>query len=78
MDGEGDNDRENLDLPPTHKIHRSNPTKLHHTNKSQKKNLGLFLVGNFRNCDKINKTRLGNKGRGSKFVINVAHDTKMM
>ena len=35
-----------LDLPATHKIHGSNPTKLHHTNKSQKK-LGLFLVGIF-------------------------------
>ena len=35
-----------LDLPATHEIHGSNPTKLHHTNKSQKK-LGLFLVGIF-------------------------------
>ena len=37
---------EMLDPLETKQIHGSNPTKLHHTNKSQKK-LGLFLVGIF-------------------------------
>ena len=35
-----------LDPLETKQIHGSNPTKLHHTNKSQKK-LGLFLWGIF-------------------------------
>ena len=35
-----------LDPQVTKQIHRSNSTKHHHTNKSQKK-LGLFLVGIF-------------------------------
>ena len=48
-----------LDLPATHEIRGSNPTKLHHTNKSQKK-LGLFLVGIFEIGEEINKTRLEN------------------
>ena len=34
-----------LDLPATHEIHGSNPTKLHHTNKSQKKLGGYFWWG---------------------------------
>ena len=51
-----------LHLPTTHEIREPNPTKLHHTNKSQKK-LGLFW-GNFRIRNKINKTRLENKERG--------------
>ena len=34
-----------LDLPATHEIRRSNPTTLHHTNKSQKN--GAIFVGNF-------------------------------
>ena len=33
-----------LDLPATHEIHGSNPTKYHHTNKSQK-NWGYFWWG---------------------------------
>jgi hypothetical protein len=37
-----------LDLPATHEIRGSNPTKLHHTNKSQKK-LGGYFCGDFRN-----------------------------
>ena len=46
VDGNWGKDGEKLDLPATHGIRGSNPTKLHHTNKSQKK-LGLFLVGIF-------------------------------
>ena len=34
--------RGKLDLPATHKIRGSNPTKLHHTNKSQKKIGAIF------------------------------------
>jgi hypothetical protein len=64
-----------LDLLATQQIHGSNPTKLHQTNKSQKK-LGLFLVGIFEIGTKTNKRRLENGGGDSKFVINVAHDTK--
>ena len=44
-----------LDLPATHEILRSNTTKLHHTNKSQKK-LGLFFGGDFRIRIKITKS----------------------
>ena len=54
---------EKLDLPATHEIRGSNPTELHHTNKSQKK-LGLFLWGNFRIRTKNNKIKLENKERG--------------
>ena len=50
-------DGEKLDLPATHEIRGSNPTKLHHTNKSQKK-LGLFLVGIFEIGEEHNKIRL--------------------
>ena len=46
VDGNWGKEDGNLVLPATHEIRGSNPTKLHHTNKSQKK-LGLFLVGNF-------------------------------
>ena len=77
VDGIWEKDGEKLDLPATHEIRGSNPTKLHHTNKSQKK-LGLFLWGNFRIRTKNNKIKLENKERGSEIVINVAHDTKMM
>ena len=44
-----------LDLPATHEIHGSNPTKLHHTNKSQKK-LGLFCGAIFRLGRKTTKS----------------------
>ena len=54
---------EKLDLPATHEIHGSNPTKLHHTNKSQKK-LGLCLWGNFWIRTQNNKIKLENKERG--------------
>ena len=47
VDGNRGRDGEKLDPLDAKQIHGSNPTKLHHTNKSQKK-LGLFLVGNFR------------------------------
>ena len=38
----GGKDGGKLDLPATHEIRGSNPTKLHHTNKSQKKIWGYF------------------------------------
>jgi hypothetical protein len=45
------------------------------SNQQIKKKLGLFLVGIFEFRTKSSKTRLGNYGGDSKFVINVAHDT---
>src|SRR3954466_6921168 len=50
---------EMLDPLETKQIHGSNPTKHHHTNKSQKK-LGLFLVGIFELGRKTTKSRLEN------------------
>ena len=47
VDGNWGKDGEKLDLPATHKIRGSNPTKLHHTNKSQKKIWGYFCGANF-------------------------------
>ena len=44
VDGNWGKDGGKLDLPATHEIHGSNPTKLHHTNKSQKK---IGVVGQF-------------------------------
>ena len=41
MDGNGGEDGGKLDPHVANQIHGSNPTKLHHTNKSQK--IGLFL-----------------------------------
>jgi len=78
VDGNWGKDGEKLDLPATHEIRGSNPTKLHDNNKSQEKNLGLFLWGNFRIRTKNNKTRLETQRGGSEIMINVAHDTKMM
>ena len=46
VDGKWEKDGEKLDLPATHEIRGSNPTKLHHTNKSQKK-IGAIFVGQF-------------------------------
>ena len=46
VDGKCGKDGEKLDPLDAKQIRGSNPTKLHHTNKSQK-NLGLFLVGIF-------------------------------
>ena len=63
VDGNWGKDGEKLNLRTTHEIRGSNPTKLHHTNKSQK-NLGLFLWGNFRIRTKNNKIKLENKERG--------------
>ena len=77
MDGKGGNDGGKLDPLKAKQIHGSNPTKLHHTNKSQKK-MGLFLWGIFELGRKTTKTRLETQRGGSKIVINVAHDTKMM
>ena len=42
----GENMGGKLDQPTTHEIRGSNPTKIHHTNKSQK-NWGLFSWGIF-------------------------------
>ena len=63
LDGKWGKGGEKLDLPATHEIRGSNPTKLHHTNKSQK-HLGLFLWGYFRIRRKNNKIKLENKERG--------------
>ena len=46
VDGKWGKGGEKLDLPATHEIRGSNPTKLHHTNKSQKK-FGAIFVGQF-------------------------------
>ena len=54
VDGNWGKDGGKLDLPATHEICGSNPTKLHHTNKSQKY-LWAILVGNFRITDENNK-----------------------
>ena len=62
VDGNWGKDGEKLDLPATHEIRGSNPTKLHHTNKSQK-NLGLFLVGIFRNWGRTQQNQ-AKKQRG--------------
>ena len=45
VDGNGGEYGEKLDPHVANQIHGSNPTKLHHTNKSQKKNWGYFWWG---------------------------------
>ena len=57
MDGNGGKGGEKLDLHMAKQIHGSNPTKLHHTNKSHKKG-GLFLVGIFEIGEEHNKIKL--------------------
>ena len=52
---------EMLDPLETKQIYGSNPTKFHHTNKSQKK-LGLFLVGIFGFREEHNKIKLEKEG----------------
>ena len=47
VDGNGGEDGGKLDPHVSKKMHGSNPTKLHHTNKSQKK-LGAIFGGGFR------------------------------
>lgn len=47
VDGKGEKDGRKLDLPATHQINGSNPTKLHHTKKSPKN--GAIFGGDFRN-----------------------------
>ena len=76
MDGKGEI-WGNLDPLETQRIHGSKSTK-HHPNQQIVKKLGLFLVGIFEFRTKSSKRRLENGGRGSKFLINVAHDTEMM
>ena len=61
VDGKGWGGWGKLDPHVANQIHGSNPTKLHHTNKSQKK-LGLFLVGICNNGEEHNKIKLENKG----------------
>ena len=61
VDGNCEDDGGKLDPHVAKQIHGSNPTKHHHTNKSQKK-LGLFLVGIFGIRTKKNKNKLENKG----------------
>jgi hypothetical protein len=46
VDGKGGDDGGKLDPLVAKQIHGSNPTKLHHTNKSQKK-IGAIFVGIF-------------------------------
>ena len=60
MDGNGGDDGEKLDPLKAKQIHGSNPTKLHHTNKSQKK-IGATFVGNFRIREEHNKIKLENE-----------------
>ena len=61
VDGNGGDDGGKLDPLKEKQSHGSNPTKLHHTNKSQKK-LGLFLVGIVEIREEHNKIKLKNKG----------------
>ena len=56
LDGNWGKDGGKLDQPATHEIRGSNPTKLHHTNKSQK-NWGLFLWGMNLGQNQENKAR---------------------
>ena len=52
---------EMLDPLETKQIYGLNPTKLHQTNKSQKK-LGLFLVGIFEFREEHNNIKLEKEG----------------
>ena len=54
--------------------------KINKTSSNQQitKKLGLFLVRIFEFRTKSSKRRLEMEGGHSEFVINVAHDTKMM
>ena len=61
MDGNWGEVDGKLDLPATHEIRGSNPTKLHHTNKSQKK-IGAIFGGDFWIRTKNNKIKLENTG----------------
>ena len=61
VDGNWGKYGEKLDLPATHEIHGSNPTKLHDTNISQKKLGGLFLWG-FSNLGKNQQNKARKQG----------------
>ena len=61
MDGKGGDDGGKLDPLKAKQIHGSNPTKLHHTNISQK-NLGAIFVGISEIGEEHNKTRLEKRG----------------
>ena len=67
---------EMLDPLETKQIHGSNPTKLHHTNKSQK--MGLFFMGIFEIGEEDNKIRLENTTGRLRNRDQRGSDTKMM
>jgi hypothetical protein len=62
MDGKGGKDGGKLDPLETKQIHGSKSTKYHQTNKSQKKNWGIFLVGIFELRAKSSKRRQEKEG----------------
>ena len=64
VDGNWGKDGGKLDLPATHEIRRSNPTKLHHANKLQEIFLGLFLWG-FSNLDEKQQNQASEWGDGT-------------
>ena len=68
---------EMLDPLVAQQIHGTNSTKSRQINRSQKK-FGAIFVGNFRNWEEHNKNKLEDRVWGSKIVINLALDTKMM
>ncbi len=78
MDGNWGEMDGKLDPLKTKQIYGSKPIKSQHTNKSQKINFGLFLVGNFGTRTKNNKTRLETQRGSYEIVINLALDIKMM
>ena len=78
MDGNGGDDGGKLDPLVAKQIHGSNPTKLHHTNKLQKIVGGYFWWGFSKLGKNRTKSSQKTRGRGSKYVINVDHYTKMM
>ena len=65
-----------LDPLETKQIYGSNPTKLHHTNKSEK-NWAIF-GGEFLKLGQINKIRLEKEGWGLQIRDQPCSDTKMM
>ena len=68
---------EKLDPLKEKQIHGSNPTKLHHTNKSQKQ-FGAIFGGDFRIRKKNNKIKLENKEGRLRNRDQRGSDTKMM
>ena len=64
VDGNWGKDGEKLDLPATHEIRGSNPTKLHHTNKSQKR-IGAIFVGQFSDLDEKQQNQARKQREGA-------------